>query len=309
MTSNPIYEHKTQSDKTLKFISKAKLIHGDKFDYSLVEYVNLVTKVKIICKIHGVFIQSPGNHQQGDGCPNCAWAKMALSRFKSTSEFISEAVIKHGNKYNYSLVVYVHSQTKVDIVCPLHGTFNVTPSQHLSGLGCRICRNIRKSGNLSTFISSAKKRHSELYDYSLAEYKKSQIKLNIICVKHGVFAQSPNNHLKGAGCPNCGKGISKIATRWLDSLNIEHLIREYTPPEWGNKHKKVDGYDPLTNTVYQFHGDYWHGNLRKYSADAINANNKKTFGELNRLTKESDDWIRSKGYNLVVMWEMDFNNL
>ena len=365
MTSTHIY----QSDKTIKFIAKAKLKHGDRYDYSLVEYINSRTKVKIICKIHGVFEMSPDNHLSGQNCGRCAG-----NGKKTTSLFILDAINVHGNTYDYSNVFYTTAATKVDIGCEIHGMFSQTPNSHLRGAGCPECGNIRISemgrSNSDEFIKKANIVHSFEYTYVNTNYVKTIEKVLITCFIHGDFLQSPNNHLCGNGCPSCvgnveqsvdrfieesisihgnryvydkvvyddatthvivgckihgdfkvtpnkhlggsgcvkcSKRVSGISIIWLDSLKNTNLVFEYDIPEYPT-YKPVDGYDPLTNTVYQFHGDFWHGNLNnpKYPADGINRRNKKTYGELNRLTNESDDWIRSQGYNLIVMWEMDF---
>ena len=72
---------------------------------------------------------------------------------------------------------------------------------------------------------------------------------------------------------------------------------------------KVDGFCKETNTVYEFHGDYWHGNPKKYKPEDINQINYKTFGELYQKTVERDNKIRELGYNLVTIWEQEWNKL
>lgn len=129
----------SQKLTTEKFIEKARKIHGNKYDYSKVEYVNSHTPVKIICKIHGEFEQSPTNHLCGKGCPICSGKNM------TTEQFIKKARIIHGDRYDYSKVVYINSTTKVCIICPSHGEFWQEPCLHLSGSGCpNCCCNISK---------------------------------------------------------------------------------------------------------------------------------------------------------------------
>ena len=309
MTSNPIYVPLIQSAKTLKFIEKAVAKHGDRYDYSLVEYINNHTKVKIICP-HGVFEQSPAAHLVGKGCAECSKDRRRVSEIaKYAIDFINRANILHNYCYDYSKVNYVDMKTAVVIICKTHGEFLQTPDKHLRPHGCLHCANDRCSKRLQkttdAFKMDAFAVHGDLFDYTYSIYAGSRAKINIRCKIHGVFAQNAANHLRGKGCPKCSGRISKISTKWLDSLNIASIIREYDIPEH-EFYKPVDGYDPLTNTVYQFHGDYWHGNPAKYNPIDIHPEIGKSFGELNRLTNESDDWIRSQGYNLIVMWEMDF---
>ena len=116
---------------TEKFIEKAKRVHGDKYDYSKVEYTNSYTKVKIICHEHGDFLQKPNNHLQGNDCPRC--------KEMTTEKFIEKSKKIHENKYIYSKVNYTNTNTKVTIICPEHGEFLQVPYSHLQGNGCPRC--------------------------------------------------------------------------------------------------------------------------------------------------------------------------
>lgn len=121
---------------TDEFIAKAKLIHGDKYDYSKVEYIGALKKVCIICPDHGEFLQTPNNHTQGQGCPKCKGDKIRERFSSSKEEFIKKARKVHKDKYDYSKVNYDGSLTKVCIICPKHGEFWQRPNAHLSGHGC-----------------------------------------------------------------------------------------------------------------------------------------------------------------------------
>ena len=121
---------------TEEFIQEAKKIHGNKYDYSLVDYKAAKVKIKIICKVHGAFEQSPNNHlTKKRGCYKC------LGGVKlTTKEFIEKAKLIHDNKYDYSLVEYKNAHTKVNIICKVHGIFEQEASSHLVGTGCPICK-------------------------------------------------------------------------------------------------------------------------------------------------------------------------
>jgi very-short-patch-repair endonuclease len=119
---------------TEEFIEKAKKIHDEKYDYSLVDYVNNVSRIKIVCAEHGVFEQIPKHHLRNHGCPKCAGNYITLN------EFIDKANLIHNNRYGYSLVEYVNAHNKINIICPEHGIFNQTPNGHLNGKGCSICK-------------------------------------------------------------------------------------------------------------------------------------------------------------------------
>ena len=111
-------------------LKRFKEIHGDKYDYSLVDYKNSHVKVKIICPIHGVFEQTPHNHFIGVGCPRCAKTKSKESKKLTTEEFTKRAKEIHNDKYDYSKVNYVNYNTKVEIICPIHGSFWQSPAAH-----------------------------------------------------------------------------------------------------------------------------------------------------------------------------------
>ena len=139
-TNCPKCSHQSYKHTTESFIEEAKKVHGDKYDYSKVEYVNSHTKVCIICPEHGEFWQTPTNHMKGRGCPSCKAAKISDMRISSREDFIKKAIKVHGNKYDYSKVEYINSQTKVCIICPEHGEFWQKPNNHLRGRGCKLCR-------------------------------------------------------------------------------------------------------------------------------------------------------------------------
>ena len=125
---------------TNEFIKKSNEIHSYKYDYSLVEYKNNATKVKIICPEHGEFKQRPQDHVNKLGCPKCGIIKRANSRTSNTEEFIQKAISVHGDKYDYSKVEYKKSNLNVKIICPYHGEFKQKPNDHLSNKnGCPIC--------------------------------------------------------------------------------------------------------------------------------------------------------------------------
>ena len=117
------------------FIERAQKIHGNKYDYSKVNYVKSSEKVCIICPEHGEFWQKPNSHiSSKQGCPKCGKTGKLTQE-----EFIKRARYIHNDKYDYSKVEYVNSQTKVCIICPEHGEFWQTPNSHLSGIGCKKC--------------------------------------------------------------------------------------------------------------------------------------------------------------------------
>ena len=139
---------------TKEFIEKAKKVHGEKYDYSKVEYVNNHTKVCIICPIHGEFWQIPNSHLNGNGCYTCSYIKRGNDKKTTLDEFIKKAKEIHGNKYDYSKVEYINAWTKVCIICPKHGEFWQTPHQHLSGHGCFKCKQSKLEREIGNLLSN-----------------------------------------------------------------------------------------------------------------------------------------------------------
>lgn len=176
---------------------------------------------------------------------------------KTTTQFIQDSVLIHGNNYDYSLVDYTSTHSKIPIICKIHGVFNITPNCHLSKKqGCPVCGKERSRLSrvkpLEQFIQEANIVHNNKYDYSLAEYTRTNDKINIICPIHGIFNQLPMNHLKRVGCPRCkiSKGETAIIN-WLSLYNIP-FIREYRVIELGQR--KFDFYLSDFNTIIEFDG-------------------------------------------------------
>ena len=172
------------------FLEMAKLIHGDKYDYSKVNYINSHTKVTIICPIHGRFEQNPTNHLSGRSCHNCGKIVASLSRKLTTKDFIEKAIKKHGDKYDYSKTDYINSHAKIVIICPIHGEFEQSATTHLSGAGCPTCAgnkilNLISYNELKTIVRSKGIK-------SQKEYKEWWKKNEDYCKNNGIPA-SPQN--------------------------------------------------------------------------------------------------------------------
>lgn len=231
-------------------------------------------------------------------------------RKKTTLEFIGEAVSIHYGLFTYDRSTYVSASTKIIITCRKHGDFDQTPSHHLSGQGCPECARVQQSSNRDKFIERSNLIHNNRFTYDKVDYKNSRTKVIITCGHHGDFEQTPRKHVHGQGCPKCCHRISIPETKWLDSLNIPTMIRQFPVKiQKDRKSIEVDGYDPTTNTVFLFHGDYYHGNPTVYNRTFINTRAKKTMGELFDRTMKIESSLKSIGYNVIVMWEFDWKNI
>lgn len=249
-----------------EFISKSKKVHGNKYNYSLVNYVNNNTMITIICPEHGNFEQLPRSHTSGSGCRQCKFD----SYKKPIENFFIKAKKIHKNKYDYSLVKYINFNTKVTIVCPKHGNFEQTPNNHINkNLGCKICnKEITLSNKLKNFINKVKKIHRNKYDYSLVKYFNKEEKVDIICPKHNIFKQTPHNHLKGKGCPTCKESYGEKTIRnYLTDNNIV-FVSQY---KFLNcKYKKLlrfDFYLPEFNICIEYNGRQHYESVSYFGGD------------------------------------------
>ena len=275
--------------KDKNFLEKSEIKHNHKYDYSLVDYNNTKTKVKIICPIHGEFEQRPDSHLMGKGCPNCSKSKKS-----NKLEFIEKANIKHNNKYDYSLIDYKGSKNKVKIICHIHGEFEQQPVEHLSGRGCRNCSNDRFKQSLVEFKDKSNLVHDNRYDYSLVDYKNSTLPVEIICKEHGVFSQSPNNHTsKKYDCPKCSLRYDKSEGEvkdFINSLDIDYVenSRKIISP------LELDIYIPSHNIAIEFDGLYWHSEEHKPNDYHLNKTKLCIGNGIRLIHIFEDEWLNKK---------------
>lgn len=195
---------------TTEFVERSYQMHGDAYEYQRTVYKDSTSKVTITCPVHGDFDQMPFSHLDGAGCYACSYVDRGIKRRITVTEFISRANAIHGGKYKYDLVDYTNSQTKVTIICPIHGPFDQQPNNHLESNGCPACSIIQSSSVKSyvaaqEFIEKARLCHGDRYDYSISNYKTAKTKVDIVCRIHGVFRITPDSHLQGKGCSLCNK--------------------------------------------------------------------------------------------------------
>lgn len=169
---------------TNEFIEKARLIHGDKYDYSKLIYLGNKTQAIFICSKHGEFLQRPNDHLSGNGCKKCQYKKISKENIFTNEIFIEKARQIHNDKFDYSLVKYDGYENKIIIICNKHGEFKQTPHAHLQGAGCPSCsesRGEKKVGEIllknnikfekeKTF-PDLKDKSNLFYDFYLPEHK------------------------------------------------------------------------------------------------------------------------------------------
>ena len=210
-----------------EWIEEVNRIHKNKYDYSKTHYTKAKENVTIICHQkdelgveHGEFVVRAGNHMAGIGCPKCAGKYVP-----TTEEWIERAKKVHGDRYDYSKTKYCGSNKMVTITCPKHGDFEQTAYSHLSGNGCPMC-NGGVSMTQKEFIDGAKRVHNGKYDYDNAKYVNAREKGAIKCHRHGIFYQTPEQHLRGQGCPKCKSSkLENIVIKLLDDNNIDYVYQ------------------------------------------------------------------------------------
>ena len=136
-----------------------------------------------------------------------------------TKIFIDKAIRVHNNFYDYGEVVYSTAKTKVVISCPLHGNFEMTPNNHLSGQGCPKCSN-RQKLTTEDFIKRAQDVHGDTFDYSLADYKNMKTKVVVLCKHHGEILITPDSHLRGGGCRKCADAANSANYKYSQKLRM-----------------------------------------------------------------------------------------
>lgn len=183
-----------------------------------------------------------------------------MSKKLTTDLFIEKAIVKHGNKYDYSKVKYKDNKTKVEIICPKHGSFWQTPKKHLYGQGCPKCKTegfrLRRLSNTKRFSELASQRHNNKYNYSLVEYVDQFTKVKIICPEHGVFTQEPRAHIRGQGCPVCGRILGDTKRRIVTENFIKRANKIHNNKYLYNKTNCSTCREKVIITCPK-HGDFW----------------------------------------------------
>jgi len=210
-------------------VSKANILHNNKYTYTKTIYVRWGDKVIVTCPIHGDFKTIAGKHiatsHHPTGCPKCA------NKQQTTEDFINKSRRKHNDIYIYNNSVYINDTTKIRIDCKIHGPFWMLPSNHHSlGQGCSKCTSNHHVTTDST-IKKCIEAHGDKYDYSQVEYVNDRTPIKIICKKHGTFLQLPYVHwAQKAGCQQCARDKAKENIGYYNNqlFNSQPWIKEET---------------------------------------------------------------------------------
>lgn len=280
-----------------EFIEKAINVHHNKFNYSLTEYINSKTKVKIICPTHGVFEQTPNDHLSGKGCSNC---NKYTIRYDTKSFIERLKTIKFNQDYDFSKIEYTYNNVPVIIGCPIHGDVDVLPTSLVQGMGCKYCgKNVKLTKE--QYIQKAIAVHGEFYDYSKIDYKGYDYPINIVCPLHGEFKQSAGNHIVlKTRCPACAHNTRTKGHIELYEFfkNLGYDVLEEYRPDWlklysSRKSYELDLYVPELNLSIEYNGTYWH------SEEVLIKRNRPDFH------KTKYEKCKENGINLIHIFEFE----
>jgi len=301
---------------TDSFIKEANLVHNNLYDYTLVNYINHRTKIDIICdRCKNTFEQIPKFHLKGGGCPYCANMKIFQGNCLAAKwpELAKEwHPIKNEELTPYN--VGIGSYKKAWWICKKgHEWEAVIASRTSMNCGCPYC-----SGNkvcydncLATIIPNLAKEWHPIKNGGLTPYdvtSGSQKKVFWQCNKGHSWKTSVSSRKSGYGCPRCSNVISKPEIQFLNYMRVpnkpsnrQYRISRYKVDGFIRKRKNGD-----INTVYEFLGDYWHGNPEIFKPRQINKSAKKTYGRLYKETFQRLSKIKDMGYNVKYIWESEW---
>jgi len=276
-----------------EFINNLKIKFID-IDFTLTEFINSKTPVFAFCKKHNLIKFYPNFKHHV--CKKCYQID------KNFNNFLKNSIKKYGNKYDYSLSDNKDNQTKIKIVDTENKKiFEQTPQGHLKGNQCQIYWS--NKNNTETFIYQSKNIHGDKYDYSISNYVASKENIEIICKTHGTFEQTPNNHLRGAGCPKCNRFN-------IQQSKIFEFIKENYQETFLNDRKilngkEIDIYIPELKLGFEFNGLYWHSELYKDRLYHLNKSKDCLNVGIDLFHIWEDDWI----YKQDIVKSMIINKL
>ena len=298
-----------QQINTALFIERAKKIHGEKYDYSLVEYINSVTKVTIKCnKCENIWSVLPHNHFSGKGCKKCQYKNLPQNQAISHEEFLNKAKNIHGDKFEY-VSKYIANKKNITIKCLVcENIFKQKAHSHLEGKGCKRCqyKNLLQNNPMiiDEFENRCKKIHDYKYEYC-QDYKGNKYKINIFCKKHNFwFKQNAGGHLyHGQGCPrcNCSKGELKILS-FLKDKNIKYELEKKFDECRFVLPLSFDFYLPENNICIEYDGEQHYVSIACFGGE-------KYLKDVKNKDKIKNDFCKKNKIKLIRIPFYEFNNI
>lgn len=221
---------------TEDFITKAKKVQKNNYNYINTKYINANTAVNIICPIHGEFKILPNNFIKRGCCPKCGIEQGGLSRRYTIEEFVEKAKQIHGNKYDYSKTTYINSEIPTTIICPIHGEFQQTPAHHLKGCGCQKCSYSHGETFIMNYLKNKKLNFQSQYPIQVPKDIRSSEKiyvdfyikdLNTIIEYNGKQHYVPIEHFGGKVTFESQKNRDNYLRQYCRDNNIKLIEFHY----------------------------------------------------------------------------------
>ena len=295
----------TQEEFNFKF----NLLHND-FVELISDYKNMKSDIICLCNICGnVFSLLASNYKLKYLCPVCCrYLISGKSKKQTTESFIEKAKKVHGDKYDYSMVNYINSSTKVKIICRQCGKiFEQRPCDHINKkYGCPECGKKRRGKLIAKKTRKTTEQYVEeaiallgnTFDYSRVNYVNNKTNIEIICKKHGSFWQRPDHHLKDfVGCPKCrASGPEQVIINYLDSNKIEYDFQKTFEECKSIKELPFDFYIPNINLLIEYQGEQHYKEMRFEGTD---------LAYRQKCDKLKKDFAISKGFDFLEIpyWE------
>lgn len=326
------------------FLITAHHKFDNQFEYSVTEPFDLSAVQIITCPTHGEFTMTGRDHIHSKyGCPQCGAAARSLATTTrnaagliSWTDRLAQIRAVHGDQYTYPDNFSGGILDKVTVTCPHHGLFAKHLFALIDGSGCQKCRheatktyarstrdveaakisahanrvisNNSRSIPFATAVERFRSRHGNKFQYIEAKYTGISHTIAFICEKHGEVTMNGREHeVSLHGCPHCAvNNKSKAEEVWLTHHKVP--VIQHSIQLTNGKRAVVDGYDPITNTVYEFLGDFWHGHPSWHNKfNGVNDRNSISFKQLHDSTEKRLQQLSDMGYNIIYAWETDVN--
>ena len=306
----------SRANKRKKTFGEVKKIFNEAgFELLSTSYKNRRSSLRFLCESGHLGSMTLDNVMEGKRCKECALIKSRESLRKPFNE-----VVSFFNSYGYKILSaeeeYVNSHTKVEFECPKGHTDFICVYHFFQGSRCTYCLN-RKACDDNCLTTVRPDIAKEWHPTKNGRLTANDVVLGSnkrvwwLCEECGCeWRTAVFNRTKGGGtrCPVCvaGSPVSRTSQEWLDSLMVSQEKREFLLPDLKIR---VDAFDHETNTVYEFFGDYWHGNPERFDKNQEHPVVGKTFGQLYDETKARIFRLEEAGYKVVYIWENDFKKV
>lgn len=269
------------------------------------------SKLVFVCENNHRWKARPGDIlNKNIGCPHCAGIvrrgfRQALLDIKEKWPQLT-VCSQHGDQLG--------RRESVEVQCENNHIWDTTYERLMNGHYCPHCYGNARY-NQQTFIQKLLTVAPTIQ--VLGQYQQTHIPIDVKCnVCQHRWKPRPYNLIQGYGCPQCSRNnkFSKKSLVWLkyielrDNCKLNHATQygEFRVP--GTRYR-VDGFNPKTNTIYEFYGDYWHGNPKVYDPTQYNQHLNKSYNDLYQHTILREQKLINLGYNVVSVWESDFDQL